>query len=556
MSDKTNKVNFYLLKDGIEETAIFKTPLDEIEKLTIKEGYDLYYNPKEIIVAPWVKSFFKQDLTKSVMVNGEERRFHIFNAASSQAVLIRKIIAAGKETVFAVCFGTGYHMLSKDAYEPRFGLISVLNIVGEDSLRKIDKHDISGTPKFTAEQLSKKGGQMDFGLDIELDILLGVTGSLDKKIPREKRLIEIFGTTISGKSNLNINARFDIDDIDRLLAASLRAFNSKRYAKKGFEWIDKIDLVKKKTEKHDQLLQKLDECMADNDTTAKIWLAVPELVEWQDIKGFYINNEDDELFEDITFDAVKKIVGENLSAQKLLATNIHALHAGGSRAAYSWTAYQCLYAEIELGNESFILINSEWYKLKGDFVQETNAKYQNIISNYSSTIPFKDYESSDENENGYNKNMSGQIENAVCMDAKNISHGGRYNKVEFCDIFDRNNKKIIHIKKYSGSSVLSHLFAQGFVSAQLMLNDSEFRTKVENKINSISNDNYAFGNDLAGYEVVFGIIAKPHSQEIPLFSKINLNNMFTRIQNLQGFNASIAFIANTAALEIEDEDEE
>lgn len=557
MADKNNKINFYLIKDGADIQGIFKTPIDEIEKISVKEGYDLYYNPRAVIAAPWVRDFFNQEFKKTerYVEDGSVKEIerHIFNAASSQAVLIRTITLLNQEITFAICFGTGYHMLNKDAYEPRFGLVSVLNIVGEDSLRKIDKHDISGTPKFTAEQLSKKGGQMDFGLDVELDILLGVTGSLDKTIPRENRLRKLFGTTISGKSNLNLNAKFDIDNIDKLLKASFIAFNSKRYEKKGFEWIDKIDLVRKKTEKYDQLMARLDKSLADDNFIAKFWLAVPELVEWQDISGFYFDNENDGLFEDITFDALKEVVGDEINVETLQTTQVYALHASGGKSAYNWTAYQCLYAEIELDGESYILINSEWYKLKGDFVQETNTKYQNILNNHASNIAFKAYDDADGNENGYNTNMSGLIANAVCMDAKNISHGGKYNKIEFCDIFDRDNKKIIHIKKYSGSSVLSHLFAQGFVSAQLMLNDSDFRSKVENKIHAISNDNYSFGNDINGYEVVFGIIAKPNTQEIPLFSKINLNNIFTRIQNLQGFSASIAFIPNTASLALDDD---
>ncbi|MFA7275855.1 MAG: DUF6119 family protein [Pseudobdellovibrionaceae bacterium] len=539
---KTNKINFYLIKDEVTLDRIFKEDPTELDKITVKDGFDLYYNKKAIITAPWVKDFFN---TEIVDANGRP----VFNAASSQAVLLRKITIRQKEVTFAICFGTGFHMLKRDSYEPRFGLLTVLNVLGENSLRKIDKHDISGTPKFTAEQLSKKGSQVDFGLDFELDILLGVTGALDKDLKRERLLQSIFGTTITGKSNLNVSTKFDIDNIDRLLKISYAASNAKRYEKKGFGWIDKIELVKKKTNKHTELLTKLDEKLLDNSQAAKIWLAVPELVEWQDIKGFYFGKNQQKVFGDISFSALRQVITDDLNVQKLHSIKVNALHSSGSKNAHEWTAYECLYAEIELGTDSYILINSEWYKLRGDFVADTNSKYQDIITNFSSQIPFKNYEGIDLNENVYNTNMSALIANAVCMDAKNISHGGGYSKIEFCDIFDRDNKNIIHIKKYSGSSVLSHLFAQGFVSAQLLLNDGGFKLKVENKINEISGSNYSFGN-IEDYKIVFGIIAKPNSTDIPLFSKVNLNNIFMRIRNMKGYTPSIAFIPNQAPLAI------
>lgn len=545
MVSKTNKINFYLIKYQYEIEGIFRDPIDDLSVIEIKEGYSLYYNNKRVNPAPWVSDFFNAEFKEEI---GDGER-HIFNTASSQAVLVREVTIYGDPHLFAICFGTGYHMLKKDAYEPRFGLLSVLNVVDENSLRRIDKHDISGTPKFTAEQLSQKGGQMDFGLDFELDILLGVTGALDKHLKREKYKHRLFGPALSGKSNLNISAKFNIDNVDRLLRASYVASRMKRYKNKGFDWIDKIELVKKKTSKFDELQAELDNRLADEQDQSKIWLAVPELVEWQDIQSFYFNNEQDHQFEDVSLTELKDFLEPPLSVDLLKSTQVHALHSAGERDAYVWSAYQCLYAEIELNGSSFILINNEWYKLKNDFVTDTNAKYQNILDNHQSDIEFKPYVETHNDENGYNSSMTAEIPDALCMDAKNISHGGRYSKIEFCDIFDVTNKKLIHVKKYSGSSVLSHLFAQGLVSAQLLLDDSEFRTKVEEKIKSpdVGGD-YEFDNEISGFEIVYGIIKKPETPEIelPFFSKVNLNNIFARLRNMRGYDVSIAFIDNEA----------
>ena len=39
-------------------------------------------------------------------------------------------------------------------------------------------------------------------------------------------------------------------------------------------------------------------------------------------------------------------------------------------------------------------------------------------------------------------------------------------KIEFCDLYGR-DKEIVNIKRYTGSSELSHLFQQGVVSGEL-----------------------------------------------------------------------------------------
>jgi uncharacterized protein (TIGR04141 family) len=60
------------------------------------------------------------------------------------------------------------------------------------------------------------------------------------------------------------------------------------------------------------------------------------------------------------------------------------------------------------------------------------------------------------------------------MDRKDIPHGGGPSRIEFCDRYSR-SRAMIRTKRYHGSRVLSHLFAQGVVSAQAFLRSSELR---------------------------------------------------------------------------------
>ena len=85
----------------------------------------------------------------------------------------------------------------------------------------------------------------------------------------------------------------------------------------------------------------------------------------------------------------------------------------------------------------------------------------------------------DEDEEKYNKRAAQECDSLACMDRKLIAHGGGSSKIEFCDLYDAG--LLIHVKRYSGSSGLSHLFEQGIVSAVAFLSDADFRAKASAK---------------------------------------------------------------------------
>jgi uncharacterized protein (TIGR04141 family) len=117
------------------------------------------------------------------------------------------------------------------------------------------------------------------------------------------------------------------------------------------------------------------------------------------------------------------------------------------------------------------------------------------------------------------------------LDRKVITIGGSRSSVEFCDLFT-NDKKLIHVKKYGGSSVLSHLFQQGVVSGELFISDIKFRKDVNDKLS----DPYKLNNpidrpDPTEYEVCYAIMSDvPGDLHIPFFSKVVMKNAVKRLQ--------------------------
>lgn len=113
------------------------------------------------------------------------------------------------------------------------------------------------------------------------------------------------------------------------------------------------------------------------------------------------------------------------------------------------------------------------------------------------------------------------------MDKKLVSVLGGPKKIEACDIFTK-NKQFIHVKNKGQSAQLSHLFAQGKISAECFISDEEFRKQVATIANA------EFGATVFDYkkkpqsnefEVVYAIIDDKNSNlenKLPFFSKVNL----------------------------------
>ncbi|MDR1694850.1 MAG: TIGR04141 family sporadically distributed protein [Lactobacillaceae bacterium] len=541
---EVNKLNIYLIKDGKMPNDIFKDNISSYKSINVGGG-NLYYNPKGVNEPDWVQGFFCQSFTDNYGNN-------IFKTSSSQALFIKNVTRKNKTYTFAITFGTGFHMLKSDSYIPNFGLKCILNLIPEsEGLRKISKYDISSTPKQTSEQLSKKGSQTDFNINTQTDILTGVTGTISDK---NKRLIKFVGKTISGASSLSLSIRADINNIDTLLRFLSKRYQFKKYENKGFSWIDNVFYVKNDKilldRLDDELNKKLSNITKEDD---KMWIAVPEIIKWENIKGFrYCRKNSKETFDDINLidlkTMIKKSPNKDFNVERLKNSYIYAASSEEKKISYSWDAFQCLNAEITIShngkNKTYMLINKGWYEINQDFLTNTNNKFSNFFSQ-SSGINYIDYNHDDEQK--YNEALALNT-GFLCLDRKMVSYGGKTSRIEVCDLLDIQNNHLIHIKRYSGSSVLSHLFAQGLISAESLIGDKNFVKKAEKKIkDKYPASNFSFGSNIRNFKIVYAIIAKPQNStvDIPFFSKVNLNNTCERLCDYMGMVVKFDVIKNS-----------
>ncbi len=497
--EKFNKISVYLIKTGFSPDDILKK--SDYGQLALSNGNIFYYGKSYSSKPSWIKGFFGNKLDNVELFN-----------QSSKGVYFVKVVIKSEERFFAIPFGYGHSMINKYYCVDDFGLKTVLNLVDRNSIRKIGKRTLSSEPKNTIEQLSKIGNISDFGIDIEQDLIEEITGK-----PND---VYFGNNLVTGKVAFTVSVRINVSNAEEFLKKCFEYYKKEDY-KKNFAFIDQVKEIKDAKEWNEMLIKNL----RNNSKNIKVWMAIPEIIEWEDVAGFSYSGKKEGLVDDITIKDFRNSLSEkqsnSVNLDFLKKNKVYCFKSSTDEEYDSWSYFKCLYCEITKGDRKIILTNGKWHEIAKDFVEEVENNYKTILNN-SSEIKLVECKRK-QHEDEYNKNLAKSIK-GISMDGKNINYGGGSSSVEFCDVYDGKNKIFIHVKNYYGSSALSHLFAQGRVSGQLFLSDPKFRKKVKEKETSLPFDPTVDPNP-SDFKIIFGIISESKNDlNLPFFSKVNFKN--------------------------------
>lgn len=510
--EKKNKLSIHLIrKDTPDDEIIVQDPGLINREI---DGSRLYVRPSATKRPAWISSFFGSTLASEK---------GIFSSVPSAALIIPVKVEAKTARHFAVTFGAGYHLLRKGVSEEHFGLRVVLNAVDQKNIRAIDKTSLGALLKQTREQAGRSAETSEFGINIEQDLIQAVTG-----LSTEKGL----GKTISGKDSLHISVPNTLHDIDELLKLCFRCYNSAEYKKK-FPWIDQIEEIRdvRKVEELDlQLERKINE-----ENFEKLWMAIPEIIDWYDFECFkYRRSEKAGKYRDLMIpDFIEEHENHKGKFTAELLKKYEAYCYFETSPEKSWRIYDCIYAEISERDRIYTLTNGKWYQVNKDFSDDVEKEYSRILLE-KSPIKLPDCPTREEKstepvvESRYNEYAAEKGSHAL-LDRKTVMHSG--SPIEICDLYSR-NREFIHVKHYGGSSVLSHLFNQGIVSAELFSSHASFRKEMNKRLPAeFRVKNPAQPIIPQEYKIDFGIISSSKKElDIPFFSKVALRNSFLRLK--------------------------
>ncbi|TKK66353.1 hypothetical protein FC093_17375 [Ilyomonas limi] len=433
------------------------------------------------------------------------------------------------------CFGYSNQHLSGFGIERDFGLRVVLNTVDPSKIKSIDSKIMGSVVMNRRTQLSKENRIEDFGFEVNKDFLRHVAG---------KPTTSSFASAIAGSDSLNMNCDLNVRNLQTKVTDIYNYYTATNY-QTNYSWVDNIKNVK-----DGFLLPSLDNDLLTSfnnllsGSPSNLYIACPEVVDYTTLAYFkltgYRSNttfgfiEVESLVADLQLKGITSITIKNLENFRIEAFD------NDDNFLNSWSLKDWIVYESIISGTQYIFSEGEWFEISSNYFNLVTSSVNSILSHpteYLSLTP-----TPHKNEADYIKSYTAQRGHEKIFDRSLSYTYGTTNAIEICDIYN-STKEFIHIKEGSSSNKLSHLFNQGFVSASLLLNDSNFRTDLTSKLKGYTTLLKTIINPINStkYTVVYRILRNGSAFSLPFFSKIVLIDTHKKIK-LMGFKFRLEWV--------------
>jgi len=529
-----NQVSVYLLQSDVVTFAAALRP-GAGKPMPVSVGDltgEVYLARRQSAVPNWLP--FLRSLTGGTIPHERSRRL--------SAVLF---LQRGDRRL-AVTFGAGRHMLRPEAIEPDYGLKVAAGLIDPEDIASLDARSVEATSIQIRRQSSRGVTPGGIGFNVSREMLRALAGRVSD---------ETLGSRIVGSDAVGLTARLDPHELGARLDRLHNAYAHSDYQAR-FQHIDRWSSVPPggtRARLDETLMTVLshrrERLLAGDDPGAAPGperppnLEAPEVIEWR-ASGFVSSVE-----QTGAVHPFPSLDGYLAAARRPptisdLKTN-HRLQLISDESAdivAQWPVYGALNWELELDENVYILAEGRWWKIDDDYRQRIDA----IVA----AVPAADLERPDfdpvEDEIDYNRRLASYRPNRIFLDRKMTHFTHENGTVEACDVLTSQGQ-FIHVKPDAASSMLSHLFAQGLVSARLFLMLPEFRKQIRGLLADHADLRKLVPTgrpDPRDYEVVYAIVRTgvgPLAAGLPFFAR----NLFAQViadLELLGYRVSVARI--------------
>lgn len=441
------KLSLYLMKSGIDsfETVLrgqYLTGDDAFQELSLVR--QLAYECKAFVQQNKMKSPKWVDFIDGYFEVGGN-----LQNSSNSFVLLLKI----EERIFAATFGHGYNVIDRTQIEQGFGLRVTLNEISSDHIETLDTRNIDLVTKQRRTHLNIGSPVSAFGLNENIDWVRFVSG---KPVSKE------YARKLSGSDSLSITCNTAIEHLGSLCETLLEKFQSQTY-KEHFGFIDYL----KPLQRHHDLVEVLNNKLKDLLETRvldRITAAHPEIPESSIVNYKIFSGRKKLEIEEISLEQIYVFMDTYPDLDDYLSkTFIVGIDSEGDQKTPKFRLKDYLVCEISDGSATYILSLGEWFLVDDNYVQTVKQRVGEIqdITEEITPIPIRDGET----EGNYNERL-GAAKQWLVLDKRLFNFGGG-DKFEISDLLTPTGQ-FLCVKKMSSSATLSHLFAQGSVSAKLL----------------------------------------------------------------------------------------
>jgi uncharacterized protein (TIGR04141 family) len=469
------------------------------------------------------------------------------DTVQSRAVVVVRVAWKSADRLFAVTFGGGRFQLRRGATERSYGLRVALNAIYEgDSgaqaldavarIRQVDTRTVGANTMRTRRQTNRSAEFDVFELDPEGDQLNGITGS-----PLSGT--GLLGKRVTGSDSLRVARSTLFSELGKI-CRELAKFHERKDYERRFKFVDNYRRVSAASR-----IAKLNEALAEavGNEDSDIQFSVPSLLDYDEVGNYRIEAFDLESSDLDIADIRAALAAEgHLSFESLQDKSVQVISDDGGQMG-EWPLSACLDGQLTVDGGAYVVESGEYFEIAPHYLAGLDD-YMDTIGPSTVVLPDSVRVGGKEiSEGKYNENAAKSSPDFLLMDKRTVTIEGKTSPIEVCDVLTLQGQ-LIHVKRKFSSSSLSHLFGQGYVSSELLVDSAQYRQSCRNVIGAGEPKFQALFPDApivpANYEIVYAIVEKWGQRKlrgIPFFSKINLRKHARGLRRM-GFSVSYAAV--------------
>jgi uncharacterized protein (TIGR04141 family) len=519
------RITYYLVKQSIRNfDDVWREDADE-EYTEVELSPDVPFDARAFVLRNRVN---RPAWLAFVAPHVEEDLAALFNQTNSFVLLLR---TSGR--IFAVTFGHGFTALDRGALEADFGLKVTLNSVDKDRLRSLQARNVDTTAISKQFVVNRNSSLAVFDVDLYQNLLSKLEGEPDDAA---------FGSRVAGSDACYLTSDVTFTALADTCDELLRKFRGRRY-KTHFGVVDRVRPVRDDALIRD-LDAKLSAAIADQDLAA-LSLALPDIGSYDQIETYRVSSGRwHEEFTDLAVEPIlRQYHAHRRNGDDPLNVRIEALNAQGTPVE-SFDVRRCAVFQTRHNRGDYVLTLGKWYGVDTDYVERVNHDLEQIELTENDYLP-RIRETGENAEGRFNERVAREL-GCCCMD-KNCAPISGESRIEVCDLFTR-HRHFIHVKRGTRSATLSHLLAQGSVSARLFHLYREYRQWFRDALpRPLQNTVDPATSNSSRFTVVYAITAPADASlpsDLPFFSKVNL--LFHERQiRMMGFPVKLCHVHET-----------
>ncbi|MFJ4681567.1 DUF6119 family protein [Kitasatospora sp. NPDC088783] len=442
---------------------------------------------------------------------------------------------------FAVCFGYGSSTLEWSHIEANFGLRFAARTFDSSAVSGIASRRIDASARSQWVQIPSNSSISGFEVELEGEFTRKLMGDLEDGVELPELGAVVATDSVSFKLDTDLHSVCDV--LAQMLQVTLESEASQDLA-----FIDSLEPLRATSDVVKRLEQRLaQELFKTTDTPpvrdANPWnvhllaFAPPDDLSIENLHDFVVSkNDESREFDEMSLDALRSALsdlpGRN-TVGSLKSVRVMARDANGDPASMSKPIKHWLVFEAGDGNRRYLLTLGKWYAIAEGYCEKLDQDLAQIedVTAVLGLRTWDDWGPKLNWEKHYNENATEDRSDLICLDRYPLfAEDG--DQIEACDLFHKDGY-LIHVKQYTGSQTLSHLFSQGFVSAQTLISDAAYREAFIEAVKEINADLEEAASAkpprFVTYAIAFdGKQRLPH--DLPTFSKVNLRSFSKRIR--------------------------